>query len=204
MGGRGYTREEDEAIVNAFSTYSLPLNRMDYFNNVIPFSERDYANIESRHKVLVAEGRVTSTGDDLVIFRAKALKRAIDEVDSIECLEQLGKRIKSTFEAIEGRIEYLKEEKKKMEDPTPAGCCVCMDDICKESVMVTKCGHVMCAGCTVKLLLKPMTFYGQRLHRCPMCRSELGSVKEHNSEEYIYNLPVGSTLGDVYKFLKAV
>jgi hypothetical protein len=102
---------------------------------------------------------------------------------------------KRKFELIEEEKKRQEEEQSKLNDTTKVGCVICHDEECEYGIMMTKCGHTMCTGCTTNLLTQPLTYYGQRFHRCPVCRTELSGVGA------IQPIKQGATSGDVYKLM---
>ena len=155
---------------------------------------------------------VSSTINDNVfnsLVSPETASRFVDAIKGIKRgrpLEELEGQLEKFLEASKKRrLEIEEEERKRQEeeeaklnDATKAGCIVCKDEECQHGVMMTKCGHTMCIGCTTNLLTQPLSYYGQRFHRCPACRTELDGVGAINP------LDKGSTNGDVYKAFKAL
>lgn len=65
-------------------------------------------------------------------------------------------------------LDYLKKSsqtpvQKKVDETFPM-CCICIDNINKD-IILTRCGHVMCKGCTKRVIDKHL--------KCPYCRRTL-------------------------------
>lgn len=133
-------------------------------------------------------------------------KRYIDRTSDDGYLDKIEKETEGLLNHIKKRRKTLRdeadrrkrEEEVKLNDTTPADCLICQDNECAHGVMVTKCGHTMCIQCATDLLTQPLSFYGQRYHKCPACRTDLGGVGA------LQPLPAGATKGQAYKLTKNI